>query len=355
MTKTTQHSDGKAWISPCFGRGLLQSHSTILSFILFAQSVLAFPSCAGLSLETSDGKDNPDSTQVVLEVKAGDDACSNSNIDIFFFDWDSTGRLDSYQRNLGGGLVTTSSRLGTKRLVVLAGAHGDRYMWADINDYSDLRENYFKLSDDDPAAPFMSGVAKVEAGVKETVAITLRPLMAKVTLRSISFDLSGRGQPGVALDSARVYLINVSALCTPVPTAIDLPVSYLNYGGLSAADTVGVGKLVYADLPDKIGQGKTVTDKTLYCYPNSPKKDEVGTPLTRLVIEGKIGGETCYYPIDVGARNSPGISNGVEYVLDVAISRRGSLDPDTPLSSGMTYSVTALRNWTEKDDTIILY
>lgn len=352
MAKTTRHNDGEAWVSQRSGRGLLQSHSTILSLLI--PSILAFPGCAEIQTDGG-GSDTPDTVETSIEVKAASDIGQSSNIDIFFFDWNSPCRLDSYQRTLGASSLTASSCTGEKRLVVLAGTHGDRYMWADISNYEDLRERHFKLSEDDPGSPIMSGVAKVEAGSGKGVSLDLRPLLAKVVLRSISCDFSGKSYAGKTLDSAKVYLTNVSSMCCPAPIITDQPTSYLNCGGFTPADTVGVGKLLWSRLPDKIGAGKLTVEKTLYCYQNYPKADEAGTPRTRLVIEGNLDGETCYYPIDVGAKNSPGVSNGVEYIMDVTITRRGTLDPDIPLSAGMMYVSTEIGGWNEKDDTIVIY
>ena len=75
----------------------------------------------------------------------------------------------------------------------------------------------------------------------------------------------------------------------------------------------------------------------LYCYPNDSDDDMMGSPPTRMVVQGDIDGATYYYPVDInregfGYTSGPhGLSRNVKYSYSLLITRKGSTDPDTPV------------------------
>ena len=81
------------------------------------------------------------------------------------------------------------------------------------------------------------------------------------------------------------------------------------------------------------------------------------------MIEGKIQGETWYWPIDinrgwVGSEGGPGVGSGVcpgvesnrRYVFDVTIRGKGTKDPDTPVTAAMAETVLKAQTWKEKEE-----
>ena len=65
-----------------------------------------------------------------------------------------------------------------------------------------------------------------------------------------------------------------------------------------------------------------------------------GSPVTRLVIEGKLRGTTYYYPIDL-----PGLEADVQYRMDVTLTRAGTTDPDTPAAAGSIRLECQVLDW----------
>ena len=80
------------------------------------------------------------------------------------------------------------------------------------------------------------------------------------------------------------------------------------------------------------------------------QQTDVGSPFTRLVIEGKIQGETWYWPIDINRDEAGvGIERNSRYVFDIILRSKGTKDPDTPASPEMTEIKFETRKWKEKD------
>lgn len=289
-------------------------------------------------------------TEITLKSTTG-----TSALDIFFFNNDSLRRLDSYQRIEvdNPSSVTGSSRSGSKLLVVLANASSDRYDWADINSYDALRSHVFLLEDEDPDYPVMSAECELEEGESRSCSLTLKPLMAMVELSSLTCDFSGKAYEGSTLDNVVVYLSNVVAGCTAMA---DESASMLNLGGLSESDINGLARpeMLLQEIDGSIDSNGSAPSLSFYCYPNTTEEDVLGSPFTRLVIEGSIDGETCYYPININRGSEGiGIERSVRYVLDVLLTKRGTSDPDTPVEAASVTCTLDVLGWTEKDEITI--
>ena len=86
--------------------------------------------------------------------------------------------------------------------------------------------------------------------------------------------------------------------------------------------------------------GRIYPAAAFHCYPNPSDGSEFGSPVTRLVIEGKLRGTTYYYPIDL-----PGLKADVQYRLDVTLTRAGTTDPDTPAVAGSIRLESQVLDW----------
>ena len=81
-----------------------------------------------------------------------------------------------------------------------------------------------------------------------------------------------------------------------------------------------------------------------------------GTPFTRLVIEGKIRGETFWWPIEINREDGtqvPGIHRNCRYVFDIVITRKGNKDPDTAIGKETADIRMETRPWNEKEEQVI--
>jgi hypothetical protein len=288
-----------------------------------------------------------------LEVKApGNARC----LDIFYFNDDTLGRLDSYQRIEGTSLThaTGASRVGNKILVVLANASVDKFTWGQINSYRQLKRQASLLRDEQEGEPVMSAVERVTAGKETRKTMTLEPILARITLGSISCDFHQRPYPDAKLTDVKAYLINVSARCPFLSDSAYRPDTYINVGRLVENDMEGFAwpEIVSCRIADSVGTELVKAEKDFYCYPNACEEG-LGTPSTRLVIEGRLMGKTYYYPIDVGKEDGDGIHRNTAFRYDVTITRRGSLDPDTPAETGAVQVRMAMEPWKEKNVAVI--
>ena len=263
-------------------------------------------------------------------------------LDLLFFQDAPLFRLDAYQHldGLSGSRVTGTSSTAAQKLIILSNYPTDTYAWSSIRSLESLADLPFRLADEDPAAPMLYG----ESAAGTMSQVTLRPMLAKVTLRSIACDFSERAYAGERLQDVRAYLTYASETCRPFAPE-DPPSSWLNAGRLDEAGTAALAhpETVLQTLTASLG-GRIYPSAGFYCYPNPADGSSFGSPVTRLVIEGKLQGTTYYYPIYL-----PGLEADVQYRLDVTLTRAGTTDPDTPAVAGSIRLESQVLDWDGRD------
>ena len=268
-------------------------------------------------------------------------AVGNTNIqglDLLFFQDAPLFRLDAYQHlnGVSGGRVTGTSSTAARKVVILSNYPVDAYAWSGVRSLGSLADLPFRLEDENPAAPMLYGES--EAGSMGRV--VLRPMLAKITLRSIACEFSERPYAGERLQDVRAYLTYASQECRPFAPE-DPPSSWMNAGRLDEAGTAALShpETVLQPLSASLG-GRIYPSAGFYCYPNPSDGAAFGSPVTRLVIEGKLRGTTYYYPIDL-----PGLEADVQYRMDVTLTRAGTTDPDTPAAPGSIRLESQVLDW----------
>ena len=263
-------------------------------------------------------------------------------LDLLFFQDAPLFRLDAYQHldGISGSRVTGTSSTAAQKLIILSNYPTDTYAWSSIRSLESLADLPFRLADENPAAPMLYG----ESAAGTMSQVTLRPMLAKVTLRSIACDFSERAYAGERLQDVRAYLTYASETCRPFAPE-DPPSSWLNAGRLDEAGTAALAhpETVLQTLTASLG-GRIYPSAGFYCYPNPSDGTSFGSPVTRLVIEGKLRGTTYYYPIDL-----PGLEADVQYRLDVTLTRAGTTDPDTPAVAGSIRLESQVLDWDGRD------
>ena len=263
---------------------------------------------------------------------------SIQDLDLLFFQDAPLFRLDAYQHMDGitGNRVTGTSSTAARKVVILSNYPAGSYAWSSVRSLESLADLPFRLGDENPAVPMLYGVS--EAGVMDKV--DLRPMLARITLRSIACDFTGRAYAGEKLQEARAYLTYASQECRPFAPE-DTPSSWLNAGRLDEAETAALPhpETVLRSLSPALG-GRIYPSADFYCYPNPSDGKQFGSPVTRLVIEGRLRGVTYYYPIDL-----PGLRANVQYMMDVTLTRAGTTDPDAPAVSGSIRLENRVLDW----------
>ncbi len=303
-------------------------------------------------------------TEMSVALKSDADA-GLTHADIFIFNNDELRRIDSYQR-VEGLEFKAASRAGEKIMVAIVNSTVGRDEWRRISSYEGLAEEISLLSDEDPESPIMSGEAEFTASGSSTgLDLGIDRLMSKVQVKTLRADFQGTGYEGKPLTDVRIYLTNVNASCTIMRQEDFRPEMIVNYGYADEATMGGfrAPEMLCHELDEDIGSTSVSPDISLYCYPSDASDETYGSPFTRLVIEGKIAGNLCYYPITIN-REENGVCFGVDgtgigrnclYTYDITLCRFGTSDPDTPVSADDVIINCSIEPWTEKDNETIKF
>lgn len=295
-------------------------------------------------------------TKIALQAK-NDVRCA----DVFFFNDDRQRRLDSYQRFQGESIanVSASSRKGRRIMVVIANSTKAQEEWYSISSYYDLAVRYSELSAEETSYPILIGEKKLTTGKDKSVSVTLTVLMSVVRLNSISCDFHLRPYKDAILQNVRAYLTNVNVRYPFIAESGVYPASeMLNLGHFSEQDMTAFGhpEMVCSLLSQDIGSSVVRPDIELFCYPNVSETASLGSPFTKLVIEGSLMGETYYYPIDINRdEDGQGVNANTVYSYDITITGRGSTDPDTPAEREYITAVFSTSEWEDTDVVTIKY
>jgi len=299
------------------------------------------PAAAEIPVETSPGP-----IRIRLESPS---AVPLPGADIFIYDC-STGALDAYQHwdptsGEEEAAVLCSSRKIPRTILVVTGLTRD-WEWGQIRSIDALREHLVSLDEEEPeAGTVLSGESEIGDGFDEACTVTLRPLLCRIRLRSLCCDFSGRPYEGESLKNLRVYLTGAGSetVLFPDEAVPPLPTAYRNMGSdcgelpvLSWAEPVGTLALDGTQLG------------ALYCYPNPATEEGLGTPLTRLVIEGELLGRTWYYPITL-----PPLQRNRSYDFDVTLTMTGATDPEIPVDGSSATLALEVTPWVDHPAAIV--
>ena len=265
-------------------------------------------------------------------------------IDVFFFDTSGARNLDAYQRvqlNDAAAAYGLSCR-GGRQLVALSASPDTLLPWARIRTYSDLCKYRFSLTADSPERPLLSGEVLLEDGASRRVGLTLRSHLVSVRLRSVSCDFRDRPYAGTLFRNDLIYLQYAGAEVRPLGTGNGAPVSFLNPGWLDSAAVLSLPRpeLLLQPGVGEVGPERVVADRTFWCYANPAREAALGSPVTRLVLEGVCAGKRCYYPIEL-----PGLRAGCSYEISLTLRAMGSPDPDLPVRGDTVLIETATVPW----------
>lgn len=292
-----------------------------------------------------------------VQLAMPDDEEITGQIDIFAFESNGAGHLDSYQHmeSFDGESIEFRSQNGEKHVFICANGQRDIYDWTGINSLESLGKIYLDLRKESRNAMCATAEGIINAGEGITYHMELRRMASEILLRSVSCDFSGTGYEGGTVTDVCVYLTNVNTQCVLTADGHIVPVGTVNPGGLDLEEVSCFKEpdMIYRKMSGEIGLSPTRTDMSFICYPNTSTRESPGTPFTRLVIEGKIGGETFWWPIDINrgeGTQEPGIRRNCRYVFDIRLTRKGNKDPDTPIGKEAADIVMGISPWNEQKE-----
>ena len=293
---------------------------------------------------------------ITLELRSSDGLVTGDHIDLFTFNNNNLMQLDSYQRveYSGNSTLNLRSQNGNKRIFAYRNSINNITDWYNLNSYWGLQERYTELKNEQKNAFSMSGDTEALAGSYHTCKINMKPFVSEIQLQSIKCDFTGKHYEGQSIKEAKAYLINVNARCSLLYDESTNMEEVINYGELD--EDIMSTFIEPSLLTQTIG---TITHQTsrpairLFCYPNSCSKEGPGTPFTRLVIEGKISGETCWWPININRKSDsvePGIHRNRRYIYNLTLRSKGSSGPDEPIELEDIDIDMTIKPWNEKQD-----
>lgn len=306
----------------------------------------------------------PDTTQlsnelVLHQIALKSDFNTAGVIDVFFFNADRLKRLDSFQRFEGTEMNTleATSREGNKIISVIANSPLSLEEYSSIKSYDDLNQICCNLTEDSPACPIMYAETSVRSSHEHICNMTLEPLLAKISIGTICCDFHSRPYSGEKMKNVRIYLTNVNGRYPVGCDEPEVPEEILNYGGLKREDIEKMqdSRMLTYDITDDIGENVVPLDIDLYCYQNTVKEETLGTPFTKLVIEGELLGEKTYYPIEINRgewcvnSDSTGVWRNINYCYDITITRRGVSEPDLSVKPTDITCALSVKDWNEKE------
>ena len=270
-------------------------------------------------------------------------------LDLFFFHTREPMELDAYQQVSGldsrTGVYALSGS-GDRQMAALSAEPGNLGAWTDILTYGSLEKVLFSLDEEEPQRPKLFGESFLEDARSRIIFLKLQTMLCSIRIRSVCADFSGHPYAGALFQNDKLYLINAGVECRPFSKDAQGPVSWMNQGCL---DSTAVTRLPHPEMLlqegyGMVGKNRILQEKTFYCYANPAAEEGLGTPITRIVLEGSIDGITCYYPISL-----PAMAPGACYQLDLTLTRMGSPDPDIPVESGTVIVHTQILPWTGHD------
>ena len=297
---------------------------------------------------------SPVGTQIYI-TKAG--FPSIRTLDLFFFMDDTMRHLVSYQHfEHPDHMVFRSGSLTGPEILVAVANYGDGpSSWADVTSYGSLSSKLSYLDLEDADYPVMSGEIHIMSEASNRFELSITQLFSTVSLESLRCDFHDKPYCDAPLEDVRVFLTNVRREYGVLDTLAAGGTSWLNLGGMSDGDMASLkcSGLVCSAIQGSIGEDAVHPGIVLKCYPNAPEHETMGSPFTRLVIEGTLRGRKYYYPIDIN-RSGPdaggeGLRRNVRYAVNVVITRTGTDAPDIPATSDMVSSIVKVVPWEDCD------
>lgn len=129
----------------------------------------------------------------------------------------------------------------------------------------------------------------------------------------------------------KVYMVNVAKTINYGQTST--PAAWYN----QAMDKGELPEILSDTVNQTLANGATnSTGHWFYIYPNDPA---VSHTTTRIVIETTLGGEKCYYPIDL-----PALAGNQSYEISkIKLTSPGGDNPNTPVTNeNITFNFTVV-------------
>ena len=323
-----------------------------IAFLAAAAAALCTIACTK-DLETRiDGNGNSESVEmssITLQIVGNapatksadgdfdDDHSVVSNIQFFVFDGEV---LDAYKKITSGTSTTMTVKTGTKTIWAVVNA-------PDVSNVTTLTQlkavsstlanngTYFVMVGSDSAEVPVEG--------DDPISIEVKRIASRVIVKQVTANFSNPAYAAMSCKLVKMFLINapgdINLELTAAPTVWYAQRAYESVTGLNDFLSTTGGN-------HELNTSAFETDCYHYCYPNPTVGDSSSSTWsarhTRMVIEVLLGSETFYYPVTL-----PVLEPGKSYEIEnLTITRKGSSDPDVPVSLSEADFEIEVKNWT---------
>ena len=301
--------------------------------------------------------DEDENGREVIMMKTSGNSFPSGTLDVFTFNREGIGHLDSYQHLdcFSRPEIELRSQNGNKQVFICLNGHRSIYDWSAINSRQSLDNIYIELKDERRGALCTTGEVAIRAGSGTKYTVEMRSLASEIVLNSIKCDFKGKSYEGLPITEPVVYLTNVNSRCSLTSEGDIVPSEIINAGKADPEDITLLTEpdMIYQKIKDDIDNRGRDVGMSFICYPNASAADSPGTPFTRLVIEGRIDGETFWWPIEINRgkdTDRPGIHRNTRYIFDINITRKGSSGPDMILDTDAVEVKMSIIPWEEKEE-----
>ena len=268
-------------------------------------------------------------------------------IDVFAFDPD--GKLDCYQRMKEPDTPwIIASGSGIKQFLIIANSGRDTYLWPEIRSLISITGIDVNLEKERRRFPMMSSLLEIRAG--EEASLQMHPIRCEIVIKTLRCDFSNESYAKEHLTDVRAYLTYANASCSIMPQPPVRASRLINPGMLDEHNLEYFLEkdIIVQNIAESVGSQSISTSCTLFCYANEPVEESIGSPFTKLVIEGKISGDTYFYPIPINP-DGGGLTPGGKYIFDIVITRAGATHPDGNLKEEDIDIKMQIEEWKEKE------
>lgn len=260
----------------------------------------------------------------------------------------NTGLLEAYSCSERSE-VTISCTTGSKEIVVLANAPKLDHLVK----LSDMKAARSSFADNSIGHLVMEGQKTVELTASSKVEVSLKRIVSKIRLVKVETDFEIEAYNSLKFELVSAFLINVPADKIYLSASSD---PSLWYHKLDFDKSAPCYALLYDDLGNfnLEHDGEYNVSHCFYSYPNpviSDSSSSTWSPrFTRLVIEARLGGVKCYYPIPLSE-----LKQNTAYDVSLTVKRPGTSGPNDDMQkSGVTFSIKVVDWYTGKPVTEII-
>ena len=178
---------------------------------------------------------------------------------------------------------------------------------------------------------------------EDPIEIEVKRIASRVVVKQVTATFSNPAYAAMSCKLVKMFLINapgdINLELTSAPTTWYAQRTYEAVSGLTDFLSTSGGN-------HELNTAAFDTDCYHYCYPNPTTADSQSSTWsarhTRMVIEVLLGSETFYYPVTL-----PVLEPGKSYEIEnLTITRKGSINPDQPISlSDATFEIS-VKPWT---------